>query len=436
LQALARVVASLRDLKAPPAAAGSVLGVLRYALEAAVRQLAGHLEQLPAALAAREAWVVSLTQPVGEAPITHLPEALQEEITVAITYYKGLTSTAEEACPDGGEGEGSSSGGGGGDGRLPSDITTRPLHVAFFACLGQCTTCLAALAERYSLAAGDSSESPGATAARRPGGGESSGVPGTSGSGGSGGTGLSPARGGGAARSAVLAMGPDSDDDDEAGLSGGLGAGPGGPSGGPGARRGVGVGGVPGVSDDVRLLLTASNLSYIRNRLMASLTQRFLLVLTGRGAAVGVQGCGPPILNSPIPYRPILVCRMAWTAEVHPCPIVLMHVIPHTTLLLVPLASGEVASEVDRVGRTVKGLAKRMDAALASMFDTFLDRKRRALDRLVAAYVRDDGAPAGVPPELRDVTPGVQGLLQALAQVQAEVYTYARWVAEGRKGGC
>jgi hypothetical protein len=50
----------------------------------------------------------------------------------------------------------------------------------------------------------------------------------------------------------------------------------------------------------------------------------------------------------------------------------------------------------------------------------------RALDRLLAAYVRPDGAPAGVPPELRDVTPGVQGVLQALAQVQAEAYTYAR----------
>lgn len=71
------MVASLRDLKAPPSAVDSVLGVLRYALEAAVRQLAGHLEQLPAALASREGWVVSLTQAGGDAPVTHLPEQLQ-----------------------------------------------------------------------------------------------------------------------------------------------------------------------------------------------------------------------------------------------------------------------------------------------------------------------------------------------------------------------
>jgi hypothetical protein len=78
------------------------------------------------------------------------------------------------------------------------------------------------------------------------------------------------------------------------------------------------------------------------------------------------------------------------------------------------------------VGRTVTGLAKRMDSALQAMFDAYLERKRRQLDRLVAAYVRVDGGPVGVPPELRDVTPGVQQLLQALAQVQAETYTYAR----------
>jgi hypothetical protein len=78
------------------------------------------------------------------------------------------------------------------------------------------------------------------------------------------------------------------------------------------------------------------------------------------------------------------------------------------------------------VGRTVTGLAKRMDSALQAMFDAYLERKRRQLDRLVAAYVRADGGPVGVPPELRDVTPGVQQLLQALAQVQAETYTYAR----------
>lgn len=61
-----------------------------------------------------------------------------------------------------------------------------------------------------------------------------------------------------------------------------------------------------------------------------------------------------------------------------------------------------------------------------TMFDTYLERKRRQLDRLMAAYVRADGGPVGVPSELRDITSAVQQLLQAVAQVQAEAYTYAR----------
>lgn len=64
--------------------------------------------------------------------------------------------------------------------------------------------------------------------------------------------------------------------------------------------------------------------------------------------------------------------------------------------------------------------------AFQTMFDAYLGRKRAQLERLMSAYVKPDAAPAGVPPELRDVTPGVQRLLQALAQVQAEAYTYAR----------
>lgn len=76
-QSLSHVIAALREVKAPSSAVDAVLGVLRYSLEAAVRQLAGHLEQLPAILASREAWVVSLTHSQGEAPVTHLPEQLQ-----------------------------------------------------------------------------------------------------------------------------------------------------------------------------------------------------------------------------------------------------------------------------------------------------------------------------------------------------------------------
>jgi hypothetical protein len=278
-----------------------VLRVLRHALEAAVRQLAGHLERLPAELAAREGWVVSLTQPVGEAPITHFPEALQEEVTVAITYYKGLTSTAEEACPDGAGGGGEESAGGeGGEGvggRLPADITTRPLRVAFFACVGGCTACLSATAERFSLQPAERGGGGGGGEGAEAAGG---GGPGTSGGGGGP---AAPPRG--AARAAVLAMAPDSDDDEPSA------AGPGSPRGGAAARPlggaaaargGVGVGGVPGVSDDVRLLLTASNLSFIRNRLMASLTQRFLLVLTGAGGRAGGLGGGGPLLLWPAAF--------------------------------------------------------------------------------------------------------------------------------------
>lgn len=180
---------------------------------------------------------------------------------MCMQYYKALTSTAEAAL----------------EGHLPRDMTTRPLHVAFFACLGQCTAVLTAQAERFDPDGGAFRARPRGAAV---GGGSDSdagsGVeaagPSSSG-GGLGSRSASPARGGG--RAAAL-LRPDSDSDD--------GALPG-PSG-----RGIGVGGVPGLSDDLRLLLTASNLGFIRSRLMGALTQRFLLVLTG--APGGGEGGG------------------------------------------------------------------------------------------------------------------------------------------------
>jgi hypothetical protein len=60
------------------------------------------------------------------------------------------------------------------------------------------------------------------------------------------------------------------------------------------------------------------------------------------------------------------------------------------------------------------------------MFAVYVGRKRAAIDRLVRAYVRPDGAGVGLPPELSDVTPGAQALVGALTQVQAEAYAYAR----------
>ncbi len=40
-------------------------------------------------------------------------------------------------------------------------------------------------------------------------------------------------------------------------------------------------GGVLVMTDDVKLLVLNSNLGYVRNKLMPSLTQRYLLVLAG-----------------------------------------------------------------------------------------------------------------------------------------------------------
>lgn len=177
----------------------------------------------------------------------HLPHT-QEEITVAVQYFKAITSTAAPAL--------------GGD--LPPDITSRPLHVAFFACLGQCTACLAALAERYSPAPAEA-----AAAAPRDAGASTS------------------PRAAGARGRGGLAF--ESDDDDGAGPAANASPRAGARAGLQGGRGGVGVGGVAGVSDDVRVLLTASNLSHIRTRLMGSLTQRFLLVLTG--ARLGGGAC-------------------------------------------------------------------------------------------------------------------------------------------------
>ncbi|GBF96117.1 hypothetical protein Rsub_08993 [Raphidocelis subcapitata] len=350
VQSLASTLAGLRAAGAPPAAADALASVLRYALEAAVRALAAHLEALPAALAAREDWVVTVAAAAGEAPTTHLPEQLQEEITVAMGFFRAVTATCEHAL----------------GGALPRDTTSRPLHIAFFACLGQCTAVLGAMAERYA---------PGAGAAPAEGEEASSGGRG----GAAGASSGSPPRGPGRPGSRLKPLLNDSDsDDDGAGAAGDGAPGPSSAGGGgvasasagraaPKQRGGVGLGGVSGVGDDVRLLLVASNLAAIRGRLMGSLTQRFLLLLTG-----------------------------------------------------------EVESEVERVGRTITGLAKRMDAALQSMFGVYVGRKRAAVDRVVRAYVRPDGAGVGLPPELSDVTPGAQALLGTLAQVQAEAYAYAR----------
>lgn len=97
------------------------------------------------------------------------------------------------------------------------------------------------------------------------------------------------------AAAAAAVLGRDSlsggSDDDDAGLfaaSSRARGSYGGPA--AGASGGGGGGLRLALSDDVKLLLLGSNLSYLRERLVGSLTQRFLLVLTGVGRS-GLAAC-------------------------------------------------------------------------------------------------------------------------------------------------
>ena len=73
-------------------------------------------------------------------------------------------------------------------------------------------------------------------------------------------------------------------------------------------------------------------------------------------------------------------------------------------------------------------LAGKLDKATKSMFHIYLQRKCRALDRLLASYIKPDGSSVGVPPELKDVSPPCAQVLQLVVSIQAEVFTYARYV--------
>lgn len=57
----------------------------------------------------------------------------------------------------------------------------------------------------------------------------------------------------------------------------------------------------------------------------------------------------------------------------------------------------------------------------------YLERKRRSIDRLLGSYIKPDGQPVGVPPDLREVSPHAQQLVQLVAGIQSETFTYARW---------
>jgi hypothetical protein len=58
----------------------------------------------------------------------------------------------------------------------------------------------------------------------------------------------------------------------------------------------------------------------------------------------------------------------------------------------------------------------------------YLERKRRSIDRLLGNYIKPDGQPVGVPPDLREVSPHAQQLVQVVAGIQSETFTYARCV--------
>lgn len=283
-----------------------MLAALRVALGAggatAVQQLVTHLGAVPAVLVAREGWQLSLTH-AGDQPITLLPEQLQvrvaytegrarrggwvhasqaqrftlhlrhtlcathkqrqEEVTVAMQYYQQLL----ECCTGHAISNSSSSSGGGGGSIaaaaariIPPAASTKPLREAYFAALEDFVKhCMAATdhlrpppgaagagSSAAAAAAGDDSSS--SRPARRPG--------------------LSAA-----AAAAILGRESLEDLDIEAeGTLGSMHHAPG--SSGSNVLRLV-------LSDDVKLLLICSNLSYLREKLVGSLTQRFLLVLTG-----------------------------------------------------------------------------------------------------------------------------------------------------------
>jgi hypothetical protein len=65
----------------------------------------------------------------------------------------------------------------------------------------------------------------------------------------------------------------------------------------------------------------------------------------------------------------------------------------------------------------------------------YLERKRRSIDRLLGNYIKPDGQPVGVPPDLREVSPHAQQLVQLVAGIQSETFTYARYVARCNRCG-
>lgn len=159
---------------------------------------------------------------------------------------------------------------------ITQDKSTKPIRDAYFTCLEDTIKTCKAAAEVLRPVAKGSSAAAGAAA-----GGSSTATAAREGG--------SPQRGrhGMSAAAAAAVLGPDTLFDDvetAAAAAAGVDAGLGKLLPGGGAAAGLGPG---SLSDDVRLLLMSSNLSFMRERLVGGLTQRFLLVLTGEQQQVG-----------------------------------------------------------------------------------------------------------------------------------------------------
>jgi hypothetical protein len=280
LQELAQTLAALRELKAPSSALSNVEQVLQSAVASAVQLLADHLRQAPAALMSHEDWSLTLTQS-NNSLVTHLPDQLQEEVTVVMQYYKSLLGAAAAA--------GGSGSGGGGKAKAVA-AHTKVLQAGYFGGLEELVSCCSAAAEELKpgtsgtssptkAAAGDASESAA----------------------GKGRSSSSPTRSRQKDPWSVWES-----DDEEAGAEGG--GDKAAAAGGGGTALGGGLGGLRprgAVSEDAKLLVLTSNLGYVRNVLLGNMTQRFLLLLTGEWCCVGglrsPEGCGCQLLQ-------LLVC--------------------------------------------------------------------------------------------------------------------------------
>jgi hypothetical protein len=218
-----------------------------------------------------EDWSLTLTQS-NDNLVTHLPDQLQEEVTVVMQYYKSLLGAAAAAAGGGGAGAGKA---------RAVAAHTKVLQAGYFGGLEELVSCCSAAAEELKPAGTSGASSP--TKAGAGAGGEAS-----ESAAGKGRSSSSPTRSRQKDPWSVWES-----DEEEGGAEGAADKAAAAAGGG-----GSGLGGGPGwilgqwrargaVSEDAKLLVLTSNLGYVRNVLLGNMTQRFLLLLTGESAAVG-----------------------------------------------------------------------------------------------------------------------------------------------------